>query len=186
MKPQWNKNRYINEIIEGCKRGDLAAQKALYETYAKQMTTLCIRYISDREQAIDIMHDSFIHIFTVIKSFEGKGSFDGWIKRIFINQSLLFLRKKDLLRDSSDLEIAQTTIASDTGNALDTISANEIMAEIAKLQPLNRAVFNLYALEGYSHKEIAEQLNINVATIRSIYLRTRNILQKRLTKNGTR
>lgn len=186
MKPQSDKNIYINDIIEGCKRGDLSAQKTLYETYAKQMTTLCMRYISNREQAIDIMHDSFIHIFTVIKSFEGKGSFDGWIKRIFVNQSLQFLRKKDLLRDSGDLEIAQTTVANDTASALDTISANEIMAEIAKLSHLNRTVFNLYALEGYSHKEIAKELNINVATTRSIYLRTRNILQKRLTENGIR
>lgn len=186
MKSLTEKHKNINEIIEKCKKGDLGAQKDIYEMYAKQMTVLCMRYISNREQAIDTMHDSFIHLFSVIKSYEATGSFDGWIKRIFINQSLTFLRKRDLLRDSSDIDIAATTIASDSADALDKISADEIMREITNLNPLNRTIFNLYALEGYSHNEIAEQLNINVATIRSIYLRTRIILQKKLTQNGIR
>lgn len=180
MKTKISTYSNIDEIISGCKDKNRLAQQALYNMFASKMATLCMRYVGDRYIAMDVMHDGFIHLFEVIDKYESLGSFEGWLRRVFVNQALQYLRTNDLLRHSDDIEDVGAVMMSDAADALDEISASEIMSVITKLPPLNRSVFNLYALEGYSHRDIANQLDMNEATVRSLYLRTRLLLQKQL------
>ena len=136
------------ELIEACKNNDVRAQKLLYETFARKMMSVCLRYADNREMAEDFLQDGFIKVFSSIRSYSYEGSFEGWMRRIFVN------------------------------TALEKISADELMELIAQLPPGFRTVFNMFAIEGYSHREIAETLNINESTSRSQYTRAKRLLQK--------
>ena len=146
------------ELIEACKNNDVRAQKLLYETFARKMMSVCLRYADNREMAEDFLQDGFIKVFSSIRSYSYEGSFEGWMRRIFVNTALEALRKNDLLRNGVEL--------------------NELMELIAELPPGFRTVFNMFAIEGYSHREIAETLNINESTSRSQYTRAKRLLQK--------
>lgn len=169
------------QLIEGCKKGERKAQKRLYETYAGKMMSVCMRYAGNRETAQDLLQEGFIKIFTAIDSYSGTGSFEGWIRRIFVNTALEFLRKTDVLKDALGADDPQA-VAEPDYSAVDKISADELMELIASLPPGFRAVFNMYAIEGYSHREISEALGINESTSRSQYTRAKQLLQKKLTE----
>ena len=155
------------ELIEACKNNDVRAQKLLYETFARKMMSVCLRYADNREMAEDFLQDGFIKVFSSIRSYSYEGSFEGWMRRIFVNTALEALRKNDLLRNGVEL------------NALEPQQeADELMELIAQLPPGFRTVFNMFAIEGYSHREIAETLNINESTSRSQYTRAKRLLQK--------
>ena len=166
------------QLIAGCKEGKSWAQKRIYELHAPVMMSVCFRYVNDRETARDLMQDGFIKVFTKMDTFSGIGSFAGWIRRIFVTTSLEYLRQNKALKQLESLEELNNYGENNEITILDKISADDLMACIAELSVGYRAVFNLYAIEGYSHTEIAEILNISEGTSRSQFMRARKILQK--------
>lgn len=167
------------QLIEGCRKGDRCAQKTLYETYARKMMGVCLRYIGDRETAKDILQDGFLKALTHIETYHGEGSFEGWLRKIFVNCALEHLRKGDVLRESTDLDHA-AELTQNQSTPLSDISAAELMCLIQSLPIGFRTVFNLFAIEGYSHKEISQQLQITESTSRSQYARAKQMLQRKV------
>lgn len=139
--------------------------------------SVCLRYADNREMAEDFLQDGFIKVFSSIRSYSYEGSFEGWMRRIFVNTALEALRKNDLLRNGVELNALEPQQEADY-SAVEKISADELMELIAQLPPGFRTVFNMFAIEGYSHREIAETLNINESTSRSQYTRAKRLLQK--------
>lgn len=169
------------ELIKRCVKKDIRAQKQLYEKYAPLMMSVCIRYVGDRDLAQDILQDGFIKLFSKIHTYSGSGSFIGWMRRIFVNTALEYLRRNDVFKFSTDIDTAYY-IESSEESALDKLSAEELMNCIAELPNGFRTVFNMYAIEGYSHAEIAKKLGIQEGTSRSQYARAKIILQQKIIK----
>ena len=167
------------QLIESCKRGDRASQKAVYDRLASRMFPVCIRYAGDRESAQDIFQDGFITLFTKLDDFKGDGSFEGWARKIFVTTALMYLRKKDVLKISDELDQAKGMKA-ETVTQTQNLGYKELMELIMTLPPGFRTVFNLYALEGYSHKEIGEMLGISETTSRTQLSRARTWLQNKI------
>ena len=167
------------QLIESCKRGDRASQKAVYDRLASRMFPVCIRYAGDRESAQDILQDGFITLFTKLDDFKGDGSFEGWARKIFVTTALMYLRKKDVLKISDELDQAKGMKA-ETVTQTQNLGYKELMELIMTLPPGFRMVFNLYALEGYSHKEIGEMLGISETTSRTQLSRARTWLQNKI------
>ena len=165
--------------IEGAKQGDRKSQKAIYDRLSAKMFAVCLRYMGDRDLAEDILQDGFVTLFSKLDSYSGAGSFEGWARKIFVNTALMSLRKKDALKNSEDVDAAWN-ISSDDPSALQKIGYNELIKMIAALPPGFRTVFNMYVLEGYSHKEIAEALGISETTSRSQLQRARTLLQSKI------
>ena len=166
------------QLIAGCKDGKPWAQKEIFEQYASVMLSVCTRYVSDRETAKDILQDGFIKLYTKIDSYSGTGSFAGWARRIFVTTALEHLRQNDALKLSASIDDYSNLMVDNDLSVLDKISADDLMDCIAKLPDGYRTVFNLYAIEGYSHAEISGMLGINENTSRSQFMRARKILQK--------
>ena len=173
-----NRNPNEHQIIEGCVHSKTWAQKLVYEQYSSIMMGVCVRYASDRETARDLLQDGFIKVFSNIKTYTGTGSFGGWIRRIFVTTALEYLRKNDALKQSTSIDYYDYSIENMDVSILDKISADELMQCIEKLPTGYRTVFNLYAIEGYSHLEIAKMLHISENTSRSQFMRARKMLQK--------
>lgn len=175
-------DRTIEEqrLIADCKRANAKAQRKLYDLYAPMMMGVCLRYVNDYDDACDVLQDGFVKLFTKIDSYSGTGSFSGWIRRIFVTTSLEFLRTKNALKFALNIDELNETVENFDDAIVEKIAADELMDSIAKLPDGYRAVFNLFAIEGYSHLEIAEALNISEGTSRSQYARARKFLQKRL------
>ncbi len=171
------------QLIARCKKGESKAQRVLYERYADKMFRLCFRYMRNEPDAEDVLVKAFMKIFSKIDLFDyrGKGSLEGWMKRIMINECLMLLRKSNnfnLVQDHEAQKVA--TQASVEGK----IAAEDIYALVLQLPDGYRTVFNLYAVEGYSHKEIAEQLGISENTSKSQLSKARASLRTLLAKNG--
>jgi len=163
-----------HDLIAGCKRNEMWARKELYERYAGAMLSLCVRYVGNKDVARDVLQDGFYKVFTKMGDYSGTGSLEGWMKRIFINTALEELRKKRFLTISEYEENIE-----DTGvSAFEKLSADDLHRCIAELPDGFRTVFNLHAVEGYSHVEIAKMLNIEEVTSRTQFMRARRILQK--------
>jgi len=143
------------------------------------MFPLCIRYVGDRALAEDILQDGFITLFTRLKDYKGEGSFEGWARRIFVTTALMDLRKKDALKMSEDLDAARG-LKTETVSQVQNIGYKELMELIMTLPPGFRTVFNMYAIEGYSHKEISEILGISETTSRTQLSRARIWLQNKI------
>ncbi len=167
------------EWIEGARRGDRRSQKAIYDLLSAKMFAVCLRYMGDREAAEDILQDGFVTLFSKLDSYSGEGSFEGWARKIFVNTALMSLRKKDALKNTEDVDAAWN-ITSDDPNAIQKIGYNDLLKMIAALPPGFRTVFNMYIVEGYSHKEIAEALGISETTSRSQLQRARVLLQTKI------
>lgn len=164
-------------LVERCKEGDRAAQKRLFDALAPKMMAVCVRYVGDRETAEDLLQEGFVTLFSRLDSYEGKGSFEGWARKIFVNTALMYLRKTDALKLSDDIGEARS-LSSDEVSPLGNIGYQELMKLIAALPAGFRTVFNMYVVEGYSHKEIAEALGMTEATSRSKLQRARLRLQE--------
>ena len=158
---------------------DQVSQRLLYERLAGKMLAVCKRYVGDRETAKDVMHDGFIVLFEKLGSFSGIGSFEGWARKIFVNVALMHLRKSETLRFSEPVE-SLGSIASWHDTEFDTLDTQDLFSCIASMPPGFRAVFNLFAIEGYPHEEIAQILHIRESTSRSQYVRARAWLQQKL------
>lgn len=143
------------------------------------MYSLCIRYVGDREVAKDILHDGFIVLFSKLETYKGEGSFEGWARRIFINTALMQMRKSDVLKYSEELDVV--TVKVDMApSVIERLEAERLMKLICRMPVGFRTVFNMYAIEGYSHQEIAKELNITEGGSRSQLSRARLWLQERL------
>ena len=165
------------QLIEGCKNGNRIAQKALYDRYSKRMMAVCLRYVKNLEDARDLLQDGFVRLFANIHQYAGEGVLDAWVRRIFVNCALEQLRQKDILREADDIDELEYTDIPDE-SAIAQLTAEEIMAYVRALPDGFRTVFNMFAIEGYSHKEIGQKLNITESTSRSQYMRARKMLQK--------
>lgn len=172
-------NTYDQHLIDSCKRGDRASQKVLYDSLVPKMFSICIRYIGDRTAAQDVLQDGFVTLFSKLDSFKGEGSFEGWARRIFVTTALMELRKKDALKMSEELEVVRGVKAETVGQ-VENISYRELMSLVTSLPPGFRTVFNLYAIEGYSHKEISQMLEITETTSRTQLRRARLWLQDKI------
>ncbi len=167
------------QLIAGCRKGNRLAQKEFYETYSRKMLGVCLRYVNDRETAKDILQEGFIKIFIHLDSYSGEGSFEGWMRKIMVNTALEYLRKSDVLREADDLDHSWELVEPDA-STISKLSAADLIKLIEALPPGFRVVFNLYAIEGYSHKEISEILHITESTSRSQYARARQLLQMKV------
>ena len=165
--------------IEGAKKGERRSQKAIYDMLSAKMMAVCMRYMGDKDSAEDVLQDGFVTLFSKIDSYSGTGSFEGWARKIFVNTALMSLRKKDALKDSEDVDAARG-IVSEEPSAIQKIGYKDLIAMIAALPPGFRTVFNMYVLEGYSHKEIAKELGISETTSRSQLQRARLLLQSKI------
>lgn len=169
----------ILNLVEKAKNGDRRAQKTIYDQLSGKMYAVCLRYMSDKEQAQDILQDGFVTLFTKLDSYSGEGSFEGWARKIFVNTALMSLRKKDVLKQTEDVETAWD-LSSPDPSVIQRIGYTELLNLIAALPPGFRTVFNMYVMEGYSHKEIAEALGISETTSRSQLQRARTLLQTKI------
>lgn len=175
-----------SQLIIACKKQDRNAQKVLYERYAPVMMTVCLRYSKEEETARDLLHDGFIRAFTQIDSFRGNGSFEGWLRRIFVNLALENYRKEKqknrFMEEYGSLK-KDEVVVTDEDDLLDIgdIPREEVMGMIRDLSPGYRTVFNLFIFEEMSHREIAAMLGITEAASRSQFFRAKSLLQKKIT-----
>jgi len=167
-----------DDLVKGCKRGDRHAQQRLFDLYSARMYGVCSRYVKNTMQAEDILVMGFTKVFEKISQFKGEGSFEGWVRRIMVNESLSHLRKTRAMMVEIDLEKAERE--PDYDRLADHLEAEDLLKMIEKLPPGYKIVFNMYAIDGYSHKEIAEALGINENTSKSQLSRARIYLQKLL------
>lgn len=169
------------ELIKGCLRRERAAQQQLFDLYSSKMYALCYRYVRHAMEAEDILVTAFTKILERIDQFKGEGSFEGWIRRVVVNEALTHLRKSRTMYLETELE--QADREPDFGQLSDHLEAEDLLNMIQELPAGYRLVFNMYAIDGYSHKEIAEQLGISENTSKSQLSRARVYLQKMLTKH---
>jgi len=170
-------------VIQGCRVGDLTAQKALYKTMSGKMFAVCLRYASDYHNAEDILQEGFIKVFRNIDKYRGEGSFEGWIRRIFVNTSIEQYRKNVKLYAVSEIE--DTNISNHDSNALDSLMTEDLLRLIQTLSPGYKTIFNLFVMEGMSHAEIAQELGISEGTSKSQLARARGILQTKIEKESS-
>lgn len=166
-------------LIESCIKGDRASQKVVYDRLASRMLPLCMRYVCDRDIAMDVLQDGFVTLFTQLKQYKGDGSFEGWARKIFVNTALMSLRKKDALKMSEDLDTIRGMKA-ETPSQSQNIGYKELMKLVMQLPAGFRTVFNMSVIEGYSHKEIGDILGISESTSRTQLSRARIWLQNKI------
>lgn len=166
------------KIIEGCKKGQRRYQEELYHLLSPKMYGLCLKYASDRDDAKDILQDGFIKVFNKIDQFGEKGSFEGWVRRIMINTALERYRGQvTVISLDEHVGIPDEEVQS---MVIEKMTAEDLVGIIQELTPKYRMVFNLYAIEGYNHKEIGEMLGISEGTSKSNLSRARIILQEKV------
>ena len=168
------------DLIQGCIKGNRQMQELLYQKYSSKMYGVCLRYSGNVEDANDLLQEGFIKIFKNITKFRGEGSFEGWIRRIFVNTSIEHFRKK--INVYNVTEVQENTIEDYDLNILDTLAEKDIISLVNELSPGYKAVFNMHVIEGYSHKEIADILGINEGTSKSQLARAKGVLKKSLEK----
>lgn len=174
-------NHTISEtdLIKGCIEGNRQMQEELYKRFSGKMYAVCLRYANNADDAQDLLQEGFIKVYRNLHRFRAEGSFEGWIRRVFVNSSIEHFRKKALqLSKVSDKE--ENTIEDTDSSALDQMAEKDIVRLIQELSPGYRTVFNLYVVEGYSHREIGDMLGISEGTSKSQLARARSILQKRV------
>lgn len=167
------------ELIKGCLEGKKEIQKLFYQRFAPTMLGVCFRYFGSREEAEDALQEGFIKVFTNLDSFRSEGSLEGWVRRIIINTSLNMIRNQLKYQFHTDIDEAEHLVKEDA-DVVGELSRNEMLQLLQDLPPGYRVVFNLYEIEGYSHKEIADMMNISVSTSKTQLLKARKWLQKRL------
>jgi len=162
-------------ILAGCLTNDPVAQRELYNRYSPKMLSVCYRFAQNREDAEDMLQEGFIRVFTQIQSFRNSGSFEGWVRRIVVHTCINFLKKHKKFNESLDLAyVVNIQVKEETVPSL--MLARQVV-ECIRLLPVGyRTVLNLYAIEGYSHKEIADMLDIEESTSRSQYTRAKTML----------
>ncbi|MBK7407355.1 MAG: RNA polymerase sigma factor [Saprospirales bacterium] len=163
------------ELIQGCRKEDREAQKLLYERYAPRFFALCKRYVKTNEDAEDVLVEGFFKIMTRIDQYTGEGNFEGWMRRIMVNESLMFLRKANTQPYTEEIVNLEY---SDNYNVVDELAAQDILQLLDQLPDGYRTIFNLYVLEGLKHREIAELLGISINTSKSQLILAKKRMQE--------
>lgn len=182
----------LNEIVKGCIAGDRKSQQQLFQAFFGKMMVVCMRYTKDRDTAQDILQDAFIKAFDKMGDFTFTGSFEGWLRRIMVNTAIDHFRKSKHLVElienqnySEDEENENDFGENDDQveeNSWENLSSDDILLAMQELSPAYQTVFNLYVMENYQHKDIAEMLNISVGTSKSNLAKARANLKKILEK----
>jgi RNA polymerase sigma-70 factor (ECF subfamily) len=170
-------------ILQRCQKNDAGAQQLLYQKYSPKMLSVCYRYAKSREDAEDMLQEGFVKVFMQISRFEHRGSLEGWILRIIVHTCINHLKKYKKFNDVLDLAYASNIMIRED-NIPGIVQAKQIVECIRSLPIGYRTVLNLYAIEGYSHKEIGAMLDIEESTSRSQYTRAKNMLEEILGKKG--
>lgn len=165
-----------SDLIKSCIAGDRKMQEALYYRYSPKMYAVCLRYSNNADDAQDLLQDGFIKVFKNLEKFRGEGSFEGWMRRIFVNTSIEQFRRKSKL--TTVAESKENNIEDASFGALESMAEKDIIRIVQQLSPGYRQVFNMYVIEGYTHKEIGDLLGINEGTSKSQLARAKVILQK--------
>jgi len=165
-----------DELVKGCVSKNSAVQKALFEKFSRKMMGICLRYAERSEEAEDMLQNGFIRVFEKIETFRGEGSLEGWIRRIVVNESLTWLRKNKKMKMNVDIEEAKYMMPGNNPIG-EKVNEKDLLKMIQSLPTGFRTVFNMYAIEGYSHREIGEMLGINEGTSKSQYSRAKVHLQ---------
>ncbi|MFN6944972.1 MAG: RNA polymerase sigma factor [Cytophagaceae bacterium] len=170
-------------VIQKAVKGDIQAYKKIFDFYMPRMRPLCLRYVRTDFEADDILQESFIKIFKNLKQFQFKGSFEGWIKRIVINTALTYYKKNFTLFVIDNVEeIDESDIEQDTVGEIEDTDTSDLLKIIDELPPGYKLVFNLYVMEDYSHKEIADMLGISEGSSRSQYSKAKKMIIKLLSR----
>jgi len=168
------------DLIKACVKGDRHAQKTIFNLYSERMMTVCLRYSRHKLEAEDIFQDGFVKVFSNLHTFENKGSLEGWIRKIIVNTAIKNNLKKSVSHEQMGLDnVTEDTVPPEVFSIL---SEEELVRLISELPDGYRMVFNLYAIEGYSHREISEMLHIEESTSRSQLVKARRILQEKVLK----
>lgn len=167
------------ELVKGCVSKNPVAQKLLFEKFSRKMMGICLRYADRGEEAEDMLQNGFIRVFEKIETFRSEGSLEGWVRRIVVNESLTWLRKNKAMKMNVDIDDAKYMIPGNN-HVGENVNEKDLLKMIQSLPAGFRTVFNMYAIEGYSHKEIAEQLGISEGTSKSQYSRAKMHLQNML------
>lgn len=162
----------VKKLVEACVRGERRSQELFYKTFYGKMLAVCMRYSRNREEAQDVLHDGMIKVFLKLESFENKGSLEGWVRRIIVNNAIDFVRSRRDFYLGQEQDYLIDEMIDDSADERDLEMVRELKVEkliglIQKLSPAYQTVFNLYAIENMTHKEIAEKLNINIGTSKS-------------------
>lgn len=176
MNEQSNHIPSETDLINGSIDGNRQMQELLYKKFSAKMYGVCLRYSGNADDANDLLQEGFIKVFKNLQKFRGEGSFEGWIRRIFVNTSIEHFRKKIKLYNVT--EVQENTIEDTDLNILDTLAAKDIILLVNELSPGYKTVFNMHVIEGYSHKEIADILGINEGTSKSQLARAKGVLKK--------
>jgi RNA polymerase sigma-70 factor (ECF subfamily) len=169
-----------NELIQGCLREDRKYQEAMFRRFAGRLMAVSLRYARHRLEAEDILQDAFIRIFDHIHQFQGKGSLEGWMRRIVVNTALKNVDRKSFSREIIGMENTPEDIFGAPPDVIAQLQEEELLQLIQQLPDGYRVVFNMYAIEGYSHAEISELLGIQESTSRSQLVKARKMLQSRI------
>lgn len=168
-------------LLDGCLKKDRQSQKLLYQQFYGYALSICLRYTSSRSEALEVLNEGFLKVFTKLSLYDRDKSLKGWIRRIMINSSIDYYRQNYKFTSNSD-NLENALEVSDQETTISKMTYEEIIAEVQELSPAYRTVFNLYVIDGFKHEEIAEKLEITVGTSKSNLSRARMILQKRLAK----
>ncbi len=168
----------LEQLIQKCKKNDTKAQSDLYKLFSSKLFTLCLKYSRNYAEAEDNLQDAFVTIFEKISQYSGKGSLEGWLKRIVINTALQRYRKQGVFDIVNEDQIEDVQVEIDT----ETVDLDFLLNSIQELPDRYRLVFNLYVLDGYSHKEVSEMLGITTGTTKSNLARARKILKDKIEK----
>jgi RNA polymerase sigma factor (sigma-70 family) len=171
-----NQNITESDLIHGCIEGNRRMQEELYRRFSAGMYAVCLRYAATSDEAQDILQEGFIKIFKKLDTFRGEGSFEGWIRRIFVNTAIEHFRRKKYLQPVTERE--ENTLEGNYLSVLDELAERDIMELIQQLSPGYRTVFNMYVVEGYTHKEIGDLMGISEGTSKSQLSRAKVILQE--------
>jgi len=166
-------------LVKKCIDGDQRAQRVLFERFAPKMLGVCMRYSKNSEQAEDVLQDGFVKVFTKLSYYKGDGSLEGWIRRIIVNTALDQIRKNAKFQDNVALDDVDYKLEL-KGNVLESLAAEDLLELINEMPTGYKVVFNMFAIEGYSHKEIAVKLEVSENTSKSQYSRARAYLKKKL------
>lgn len=171
-------NSKLKDLIKGCIDENRESQELLFRIYSAKMFALCLYYSKNKTDAEDYLHNGFIKVFQAIKQYKEIGSFEGWLRKVFVNIMLEDFRKTKIR--SIEMEEANIADQAFEEDIISRLNSEEMIKLIQELSPAYRMVFNLYAIEGYAHKEIGEMLNISEGTSKSNLARARKILQKKI------
>lgn len=170
----------LQDLFEGCLNNNHKQQEAFYKLLAPKMMAVCMRYAKDKDTAQDIMQDGFVKVFKNMRNYRGEGSMEGWVRRIMVHSAISYYRKSSRMVLVDDF--AESGVATGSSYNANNLETNDLMRLVQQLPDTYRSIFNMYAIDGYSHKEIGQNLNISELLSRTNLSRARTLLKSKLNK----